>query len=100
LGKRFDRILFAIHRNVASSNGNSSWRGSEDADLYRRNRLGWVRCPLATSCLIGETLAFDTIQREIGAPHVVNAKLVPVRNGKWLSSKTVPIRTVNGFLQA
>ena len=40
-----------------------------------RPRLGLVRCPLATSCLIGETFAFDALQGEIGPRHVVNAEL-------------------------
>jgi hypothetical protein len=40
-----------------------------------RSRLGLVRCPLATSCLIGQSLAFDALQSEIGPRHVVNAEL-------------------------
>ena len=41
---------------------------------HRRSRLDRLRCPLATSRLIGETFAFDALQREIGPRHVVKAE--------------------------
>jgi hypothetical protein len=82
LGKRFDDVSFVMPHDVASSNGNSSWRGSAAILAGRRHeggRLGRLRWPLATSCLISETLALDALQREIAARRVVNAKLDPVR---------------------
>jgi hypothetical protein len=81
-GKRFERAFFAMRYIVASSNGNSSWSGSASIFLARRlgrGRLGRLRWPLATSCLIGQPLAFDALQREIGPRYVVNAKFNPVR---------------------
>lgn len=64
----------------SSLNGNSSWpvstlAGSRHSQRQRFSRLGLVRCPLATSCFIGQPLALGADDGEIGALGVVNAKL-------------------------
>ena len=45
---------------------------------HLRSRLGLLRCPLATSCLISEALAFDTIKGSFRAPTVINAECDPI----------------------
>lgn len=61
----------------------SSWAGFPTVRRPRqprglRSRLGLVRCPSATSRLIGEPLAFDAQQREISPHLIINAELDPV----------------------
>jgi hypothetical protein len=76
-GKRFRGIFFTMPHNVASSKGSSSWRGSASrlGRRHDRGRLGRLCCPLATSCLIGQPLAFDTLQGEIGPCNIANSEL-------------------------
>jgi hypothetical protein len=69
-------------QNVASSNGNSSWRGSASTALRRRHargRLGRTRSPLATSCFVGHPLTLGAKQSEVCALDIVNTELDAVR---------------------
>src|ERR1700722_8199804 len=70
-----------------SSNGSFNWRGSSYWRLRRlpclkrrqRSALEPFACFSPTSRSIGQTLAFDALDRKLGALDIVNSKLHPVR---------------------
>src|ERR1700732_4706973 len=71
------------HCSPPLANGNLSWRGSVGADSRGRRLLGgalerWFARPRATSCFVGQSLAFCANQSAIGALQIVDAKSDPV----------------------